>query len=99
TTAGVQYAIAYALYMARGNSIAAGDVAEALARVNFDRPRHDPKAPRPSEQNPITQAESPFAGNLIDPYTGKVGSGRPAWEAAGEALFKMVQGKQKVQAA
>ena len=99
TTAGVQYAIAYALYISRGTGIAAQDATEALAGVNFDRPRIDPKAPRPSEENPITQAESPFAGNLIDPYTGKVGSGRPAWEAAGEALFKMIDAKRKVEAA
>jgi len=91
TTAGVQYAVAYALFFAHENGIAYGDAAKALGKVNFDRPRLDPTSPRASEQNLITPAETPFAGNLIDPLTGKVGSGRPAWEAAGEVLFKTIK--------
>lgn len=93
TAAGVQYAIAYALYLAHKDGISYGDAAKALATVNFDRPRLSPKAPAPAEQDPITPDESIFAGNLVDPFTGKVGSGRPAWEAAGEALFKAIKAR------
>lgn len=88
TTAGVQYAMAYAIYLAHENKIAYGDAARALAEVTFDRPRLE--GPPPSEEDPITSNESIFAGNLIDVATGKVGSGRPAWEAAGEALANVV---------
>jgi DGQHR domain-containing protein len=88
TAAGVQYAMAYAIYLAHESSVSYGDAARALGTVNFDRPRLDAGAVRASEDDPITTDESVFAGNLIDPHTGKVGSGRPAWEAAGEALYK-----------
>lgn len=90
TTAGVQYAVAYALYLSHEDGIDYGAATEALASVNFERPRLDAKAPRPSEATPITVEESIFAGNLIDPNTGKMGSGRPAWEAAGEALHDAI---------
>jgi DGQHR domain-containing protein len=89
TTAGVQYAIAYAMYMARESGLFYGEAARALASVDFDRPRLN--GPHPSEDNPITTAETIFAGNLIDPATGKVGSGRPSWEAAAEALFNAIK--------
>jgi DGQHR domain-containing protein len=89
--AGVQYAIAYAIHHARQEGTTYGDAARALAAVNFDRPRLSASAPRPSEDHPITSDETIFAGNLIDPVTGKVGSGRPAWEAAGAALFKAIK--------
>jgi hypothetical protein len=88
TTAGVQYAIAYAMYLAHENKIAYGAAAAALAEVNFDRPRL--VGPPPSEEKPITPAETIFAGSLIDVATGKMGSGRPAWEAAGDALANVV---------
>lgn len=63
--------------------------------MNFDRPRQTEGAPAPSDEHPITSDESLFAGNLIDPVTGKVGSGRPAWEAAGDALYKAIVAGQK----
>ncbi|MFN8105301.1 MAG: DNA sulfur modification protein DndB [Acidimicrobiia bacterium] len=84
--AGVQYAIAYAVYLARQDGVGYGDAARALAKVNFDRPTREP-----SESQPIKTSESVFAGNLIDPITGKVGSGRPAWEAAGQALYREIK--------
>ena len=60
-----------------------GDAAKALGHVSFDRPRRESDAVKPSEVEPITRDESIFAGTLIDPVTGKIASGRPAWEAAG----------------
>lgn len=94
TTAGVQYAIAYAIYLAHEDGMLYGDAARALAEVNFDRPRFGiDDMDKPSEENPITVNESIFAGNLIDPATGKVSSGRPAWEAAGESLFKTINAR------
>jgi len=99
TTAGVQYAIAYALHLAHESGIGYGKAAQALASANFDRPRLNPKALPPSEDHPVTTKESPFAGNLIDPITGKVGSGRPAWEAAGESLFKAIEAEANSKAA
>ncbi len=92
TTAGVEYSMAYAMYLAHEKGIGYGDVAPALAEVNVDRPRVA-SGPPPSEADPITTDESIFAGNLIDPVTGKVGSGRPAWEAAAEALFSVIAEK------
>jgi hypothetical protein len=56
--------------------------------VNFDRPRLDGLPP--SEDKPITPDETIFAGSLIDVATGKMGSGRPACEAAGDALANVV---------
>jgi hypothetical protein len=95
TTAGVQYAIAYALHLAHEDGVGFGAAARALSKVNFDRPRLGPDAKPPSESDPITVSESIFAGNLVDPNTGKVGSGRPAWEAAGEALYREIAKKSK----
>lgn len=96
STAGVQYAIAYAIYLAHEGGTSYGDAAKALAAINFSRPRLDPKTPPPSEVDPVTPDESIFAGNLIDPATGKVGGGRPAWEAAGESLFSAITDQLKV---
>jgi DGQHR domain-containing protein len=90
TAAGVQYALAYGIHLAHEDGVSYGDAAKALPKVNFDRPRLNPEAPSPSEEHPITPDESIFAGNLVDPLTGKVGSGRPAWEAAGHALHKAI---------
>lgn len=90
TTAGVQYSIAYAMFLAHEKGIGYAGAARALAEVNFDRPRLA-DGPPPSEADPITTKESIFAGNLIDPVTGKVGSGRPSWEAAAEALYSAIE--------
>ena len=84
--AGIQYAIAYAIYVAHvENKVPYFDAAKALGAVNFDRPKREP-----SEIKPLTKDETPFAGTLIDPMTGKVGSGRPAWEAAARELWKQI---------
>lgn len=91
TASGIQYAVAYALYQAHESGVGYGEAVRALAPVSFDRPRVDPESPQPSEDNPVTTEESVFAGNLVDPVTGKIGSGRPAWEAAGEALFRRIE--------
>jgi hypothetical protein len=89
TTAGVQYAVAYALHLARAEGIGFHDSTKALAKVNFDPPRMDPAAEKPSEAHPITPDETIFAGNVIDPVTGKVG--RAGREGAGEAIYKEIR--------
>lgn len=86
-SAGVQYAIAYAISRAHDDGVPYETAAKALAKVNFNRPRV------PVEGQPITSDETLFAGNLIDPESGKIGSGRPAWEAAGDILHKVIVGK------
>jgi DNA sulfur modification protein DndB len=86
-SAGVQYAIAYAIYRAHEDGMPYDNAAKRLAKVNFNRPRV------PTDDQPITQDDTLFAGNLIDPETGKIGSGRPAWEAAGDILHKVIVGK------
>ena len=48
------------------------------AGVDSNRP-----ARTPIQAPPLTPAEWFFAGNLIDPETGTIGSGRTAREAAG----------------
>jgi hypothetical protein len=90
TSAGVQYALADAVHRAHEDGISYADATKALKAINFERPRLD-GAPEPSDADPITTKESIFAGTLIDPVTGKVGSGRPAWEAAGEAVHDFIR--------
>ncbi|KQV15335.1 MULTISPECIES: DNA sulfur modification protein DndB [unclassified Kitasatospora] len=85
TSAGVLYAIAYAVHRAHVDyKIPIKTAMAALAKVDYRRV----PAPKPGEK--ITVRETPFAGNLIDPETGKIGSGRPAWEAAAEGLLKQI---------
>jgi DNA sulfur modification protein DndB len=79
TAAGVQYAIAQAIYRAITESkLTYLAAAQALKSVNFDRPKRDP-----SEASPLTKEETPFAGTLIDPLTGKMGAGRPRMGGGG----------------
>ena len=40
---------------------------------------------------PLTKHDTIFAGTLVDPFNGKVGSGRPAWEAAAQDLRKAIK--------
>lgn len=91
TSAGVLYAIAQAVHLAHEeDGMPYKSAVKALAKVSFDRPVR-----KPSEEHPLTEDESVLAGTLIDPKTGKVGSGRPAWEGAAEALRKrMVANKE-----
>ena len=86
TSAGVLYAFAYALHFAHEeDGLSFEEAAKALEGVDFDRPKR-----KASDEKPLTVDDSVFAGTLIDPVTGRVGSGRPAWEGAGEALRKRI---------
>jgi len=83
----VSYACAYAVHLLKvREGLGLGDAVKRLTTVNFDRPTRTP-----TEQAPLTSTETIFAGNIIDPATGKVASGRPAWEAAGEVLYDTVK--------
>lgn len=79
---GVLYALAAAAHAASQDGVGLGDAVAALGGENFRRPT----APADPEQHPLTIADSIFVGTLIDPETARVGSGRPAWEAAAEHL-------------
>jgi hypothetical protein len=84
----VTYACAYAIHLLNvkdGVSLAAG--VQRLAKLNFDRPTRIPD----EKDGPLTKKDTIFAGTIIDPATGKVGSGRPAWEAAGEELYSKIK--------
>ncbi|AWI29770.1 DNA sulfur modification protein DndB [Streptomyces tirandamycinicus] len=84
-SAGVLYAIAYAVHKAiTEHKVTVKDAMKRLGDVNYMRP------PTPEPERPLTTQDTPFAGNLVDPETGKVGSGRPAWEAAAEELLKRI---------
>ncbi len=84
--AGVLYALASAAYAASEDGMGLGEAVTALQGVSFARP-----AP-PPEDATLTLADSIFAGTLIDSETAKVGSGRPAWEAAAEHLRGAIVG-------
>lgn len=86
SSAGVLYAIAHAVYLASERGIDVDKAFERLALVNFNRVE-------PATDEVLTPADTIFAGNLVDPETGKVGSGRPAWEAAAAALLDVVMAK------
>lgn len=79
-SAGILYALAFAVYRAREAGILIDRALEAMQVIDFGRVQ-------PAEGQPLTPKDTIFAGNLVDPVTGKMGSGRPAWEAAGEAIF------------
>ena len=84
-SAGVLYAIAYALHLAHQQGTDYESAAKALGSVSFGRP-----ARKPTESNPLTQEDTIFAGTLVDAQTGKIGSGRPAWEAAAAVLEQVI---------
>ncbi|MFI1604081.1 DNA sulfur modification protein DndB [Streptomyces griseofuscus] len=85
-SSGVLYAIAYAVHMASTeHKIPVKDAMKRLSDVKYTRPG----TPKPGER--LTVEDTPFAGNLVDPETGKVGSGRPAWEAAAEVLLQHIR--------
>ncbi|MGW2161620.1 DNA sulfur modification protein DndB [Nonomuraea sp. NPDC001699] len=83
--AGVLYALANAVHKAHhDHHIPVPKAMERLATVDYRR------AERGEGQPPLTAKDTIFAGTLVDPETGKVGSGRPAWEAASEDLLKVI---------
>ena len=84
--AGVLYAVSAATHAASEDGVGLGDAVAALDGVDFGRPT----APPDPEQHPLTSADSIFVGTLIDPETAKVGSGRPAWEAAAQHLLAAI---------
>lgn len=92
--AGVLYALAAAAHAASQDGLGLGDAVAALGGVDFGRPA----APPDPEEQPLTSENSIFVGTLIDPESARVGSGRPAWEAAAEHLLAAIM-KQAQQAA
>lgn len=90
SSAGVQYAIAYALHRALVEKhISVASALARLASVSFERPPTSEDGTR-LLSTPVKKADTIFAGTLVDADTGKVGSGRPAWEAAGEDLLGVI---------
>ena len=91
TSANVMYALAYACHL--GGSEAKVSYTDSLSaigdEVDFRRPKRCP-----TEDEPLLKAEQGgfFADSLIDSQTGKMSSGRPAWEKAGRSLFHVVVG-------
>ncbi|MFH8477203.1 DNA sulfur modification protein DndB [Streptomyces sp. NPDC018000] len=83
-SAGVLYAIAYAIYMARhDHKLPITHAVEALTAIDFKRPR---TVGGELKTSGLTPEDSLFVGNLVDPTSGKIAAGRAAWEAAGEAI-------------
>lgn len=82
---GVLYAVAAAAHAASADGIGLGDAIAALRSVDFARPASPAEGDRP-----LTLADSIFVGTLVDPETARVGSGRPAWEAAAEHLLTAI---------
>lgn len=88
-SAGVQYAIAYAVHLAVvEHHVSVGTALARLASVEFARPLVSEDG-RPLS-TPVKKTDTIFAGTLVDADTGKVGSGRPAWEAAGDDLLEII---------
>lgn len=85
---GVLYAVAAAAHAATEDGWSLGEAIGALRSVDFARPA----APDDGENHPLTPADSVFVGTLVDPATARVGSGRPAWEAAAEHLRSAITG-------
>ena len=84
-SAGVLYAVAYAIHLVnQEENWSCDEIARAVCEVDFKRPSRTPKPEDLSTY--LTKEDSIFVGSLIDPKTGKVGSGRLAWEAASQDL-------------
>lgn len=82
TSAGVLYAIAYAVYRAtheKGMNVSGA--IKALDSVDFSRT---------SKITGITSEDTIFAGTLVDPDSGKIAAGRAAWEGAADTLLKHI---------
>ena len=82
--AGVLYAVSAATHAASEDGMSLGGAIAALGGVSFARPA------APADEAVLTTEDSIFVGTLIDPETAKVGSGRPAWEAAAEHLLAAI---------
>lgn len=81
-SAGALYAVAYAVHEAHHvHKIAVSEAAKALATISFDRPAKD---------HGITPTDTIFAGNLVDPASGRIAAGRGAWEAAGKEILNRI---------
>jgi DGQHR domain-containing protein len=83
SSAGVLYAVSYAIYLATEKGIDLDTLFRRIATVDFGRVE-------PATGETLTTSDTIFAGNLVDPETGKIGSGRPAWEAAAHALLEVI---------
>jgi DGQHR domain-containing protein len=82
TSAGVLYAVAHAVHLAHhDHKNPTAEFTRALKVIDFDRP---------GKSQGITRQDTIFAGNLVDPDSGRIAAGRAAWEAAGEAILKQI---------
>ncbi|MFC9948920.1 DNA sulfur modification protein DndB [Streptomyces pratensis] len=82
TSAGVLYAIGYAVYRAvHEHGMEVRTAVKALNAVDFSR---TPKTAK------ITPNDTILAGSLVDPDSGKIAAGRAAWESAAGALLKQI---------
>lgn len=89
TSAGVLYAIAFAVYQAHYTlKIPVKNAVRALDSVSFDRT---------TKTTDITAEDTVFAGNLIDPETGKLQAGRTAWETAATILLSAIHDDPDIQ--
>lgn len=88
SSAGVLYAVAFAVYSAHAlGGVPVSDAVRALDAVNFDRT---------AKEVDISSEDTIFAGNLIDPETGKLQAGRTAWEAAANLLLGVIAKRTQV---
>ncbi|MEU9411342.1 DNA sulfur modification protein DndB [Streptomyces sp. NPDC048281] len=104
-SAGVLYAIAFAVYTANGVAALMADSADAdlkekientiplairaLDDVDFARISEE-KIKKATPDEPLTEDDSIFVGTLIEPATGKLAAGRTAWEGAGMKLLRAI---------
>ncbi|MEU8787181.1 DNA sulfur modification protein DndB [Streptomyces sp. NPDC048637] len=104
-SAGVLYAIAYAVYLVKSAAAALSYSADpdlkdkidsiiplavrALDDVDFARIL-DEKIKKATADEPLSEDDSIFVGNLIEPATGKLAAGRTAWEGAGMKLARII---------
>jgi DGQHR domain-containing protein len=78
--AGALYAIAYAVHQAvHEYEVPIDDAMASLATIDFSRPAGD---------HDLKPEDTVFAGNLVDPASGRIATGRPVWEAAGVAVLE-----------
>ncbi|MGX4691567.1 DNA sulfur modification protein DndB [Streptomyces sp. JNUCC 63] len=105
-SAGVLYAIAYAVYLVKSAASIVADVTtdpdvkdkieniiplavRALEDADFAR-IGDEKIKEATPDKQLTEDDSIFVGNLIEPATGKLAAGRTAWEGAGMKLARVI---------
>ncbi|MEV6477933.1 DNA sulfur modification protein DndB [Streptomyces sp. NPDC051657] len=104
-SAGVLYAIAYAVYLVKTSAAVLAESASpevkeqieniiplavsALDDIDFSR-IPDEKIKAATADEPLTEDDSIFVGNLIEPATGKLAAGRTAWEGAAMKLARVI---------